>query len=65
MFRRWARLGLESKFHETGTFGGFGKRAQCVSDIQRIFNTGHIIWENTGSSFIENILFEIGKPVNR
>ena len=24
----WPKLGLESKFHESGTFGGFGKRAQ-------------------------------------
>ena len=22
----WPKLGLEQKFHETGTFGGFGKR---------------------------------------
>ena len=36
----WPKLGLEQKFHEAGTFGGFGKRAQSLSDIQRIFNTG-------------------------
>ena len=24
----WPKLGLEPKFHESGTFGGFGKRAQ-------------------------------------
>merc|ERR1712244_105696 len=33
----WTKLGLESKFHESGTFGGFGKRRQSLS---RIFNTG-------------------------
>ena len=33
----WPKLGLEPKFHESGTFGGFGKRAQSLS---RIFNTG-------------------------
>ena len=26
----------ESKFHDPGTFGGFGKHAQCLSHIQRI-----------------------------
>ena len=36
----WPKLGVESDFHEAGTFGGFGKRAQSLSDIQRIFNTG-------------------------
>ena len=39
-FISWPKLGLEPKFHETETFGGFGKRSQNVSDIQRIFNTG-------------------------
>ena len=24
----WPKLGREPKFHETGTFGGFGKREQ-------------------------------------
>ena len=24
----WPKLGLEPKFHESGTFGGFGKREQ-------------------------------------
>ena len=24
----WPKLGLEPKFHESGTFGGFGKRGQ-------------------------------------
>ena len=33
----WPKLGLEPKFHESGTFGGFGKRGQSLS---RIFNTG-------------------------
>ena len=28
------KLGLEPKFNETGTFGGFGKSAQSLSDIQ-------------------------------
>merc|ERR1712102_143399 len=34
---RWLKSGLEPKFHESGTFGGFGKRRQSLS---RIFNTG-------------------------
>merc|ERR1711963_1372135 len=33
----WPKLGLEPKCHESGTFGGFGKRGQSLS---RIFNTG-------------------------
>ena len=33
----WPKLGLEPKFHELGTFGGFGK---SLSDIKRMFNTG-------------------------
>ena len=33
----WPKLGLEPKFHESGTFGGFGKREQSLSQI---FNTG-------------------------
>ena len=28
-----AQISLETIFHETGTFGGFGKRAQSASDI--------------------------------
>ena len=24
----WSKLGLEPKFHDPGTFGGFGKRGQ-------------------------------------
>ena len=28
----WPKVGLEPKFHEPGTFGGFGKREQ--TDIQ-------------------------------
>ena len=31
------KIGSEPKVHESGTFGGFGKRAQSLS---RIFNTG-------------------------
>ena len=30
----WPKLGIEPKCHETGTFGGFGKRAQSLSDIR-------------------------------
>ena len=33
----WPKLGLEPKFHKSGTFGGFGKRGQSLS---RIFKTG-------------------------
>ena len=36
----WPELGLAPKFHESGTFGGFGKREQSLS---RIFNTGWTI----------------------
>ena len=36
----WPMLGLEPKFHDPGTFGGFVKRAQSLSYIQLIFNTG-------------------------
>merc|ERR1712154_733189 len=37
----WPKVGLEPKFHDPGTFGGFGNRENKVlSDIQRIFNTG-------------------------
>ena len=35
----WPKLGLEPKCHEAGTFGGLGKCAQSLSDIQRIYNT--------------------------
>ena len=35
----WPKLGLEPKCHKPETFGGFGKRAHILSDIQRIFNT--------------------------
>ena len=32
----WPKLGMEPKFHEPGTFGGFGKREQTYkhTDIQ-------------------------------
>ena len=33
----WPKLGLERKCYEAGTFGGFEKHAQRLSDIQRIF----------------------------
>ena len=36
----WRKLGLELKFIEAWTFGGFGKRAQILSDNQWIFTTG-------------------------
>ena len=29
----WLKLGLEPEFHETGTFGGFGKCAQSLTNI--------------------------------
>ena len=35
----WAKLTLEPKFHDPETFGGFGKHAQSLSDIQKIINT--------------------------
>ena len=35
-----AQIRPRAKFHEAGTFGAFGKRAQNLSDFQRIFNTG-------------------------
>ena len=27
----WSNLGIEPKFHDAGTFGGFGRRAQTDS----------------------------------
>ena len=42
MFLSWPKLGLEPKFQETGTFGGFGKRAQSVSYIQLMLTLDHI-----------------------
>ena len=35
-----AQIVLEPTFHDAGTFSGFRKCAQSLSDIQRIFNTG-------------------------
>ena len=32
----WPKLGLESKFHEAGTFGGFGKREQTHRQTHKI-----------------------------
>ena len=43
-FFSWPKLGLEPKCHDTGTFGGFGKRAQNVSDTSGFLtldNMGH------------------------
>ena len=34
---KWPKLGLQPKCHDPGTFGGFGKREQSLSQI---FNTG-------------------------
>ena len=45
----WPKLGLEPKFHDPGTFGGFGKRKQtdiqyfCFISIDIYFNNIHII----------------------
>ena len=36
----WPKLGPKPKFHDAGTFGGFRKRAQSLSNIQRVFDTG-------------------------
>ena len=32
----WPKLGLEPKFHEPGTFGGFGKREQTHKQTHKI-----------------------------
>ena len=32
----WPKLGLESKFHDPGTFGGFGKRGQTDRQTDKI-----------------------------
>ena len=29
--RSWPKVGLEPKFHDPGTFGGFGKRGQTYN----------------------------------
>ena len=36
----WPKLGPKPKFHDAGTFGGFRKRAQSLSNIPRVFDTG-------------------------
>ena len=36
----WPILGLEPKFHDSGTFGGFGKRGQTFIRYPVVFNTG-------------------------
>ena len=33
----WPKLGLEPKFHEPGTFGGFGKREQTHRHTRFMF----------------------------
>ena len=39
----WPKVGLEQKFHEPGTFGGFGKRGQTfIRQIQRILTLDHM-----------------------
>ena len=32
----WPKLGLEPKFHDPGTFGGFGKRGQTHTQTDKI-----------------------------
>ena len=32
----WPKVGLEPKFHEPGTFGGFGKREQTDRQTDKI-----------------------------
>ena len=29
----WPKVGIESKFHDPGTFGGFGKRGQTYRHV--------------------------------
>ena len=36
----WAKLGLEPKFHDPGSFGGFGKRGQSFILYPEGFNSG-------------------------
>ena len=33
----WSKLGLEPKFHDPGTFGGFGKRGQTDTHTRFMF----------------------------
>ena len=33
----WPKLGLEPKFHDPGTFGGFGKRGQTNRQTRFMF----------------------------
>jgi hypothetical protein len=33
----WSKLGLEPKFHDPGTFGGFGKRGQTHTQTRFMF----------------------------
>ena len=33
----WAKLGLEPKFHDPGSFGGFGKRGQTDKQTRFMF----------------------------
>ena len=32
----WSKLGLEPKFHDPGTFGGFGKRGHTDTQTHKI-----------------------------
>ena len=32
----WPKLGLEPKFHDPGTFGGFGKREHTILNCRKI-----------------------------
>ena len=34
---RWPKLGLEPKFHDPGTCGGFGKREQTDTQTYKIY----------------------------
>ena len=33
----WPKVGLEAKFHDPGTFGGFGKRGQTNKQTRLMF----------------------------
>ena len=35
----WPKLGLEPKFHDPGTFGGFEKRGQTYTQTRFMFYT--------------------------
>ena len=50
----WPKLGLEPKFHEPGTFGGFGKREQTYKHTRFMFYKYRLYYEQ-----LENIVYSL------